>query len=46
LKFDEAGNARALSLLKKATKDKDLKTKVTGTIDGDVLKVEAVELLP
>jgi hypothetical protein len=46
LKFDEAGNARTLSLLKKATKDKDLKTKVTGTIDGDVLKVEAVELLP
>lgn len=46
LKFDEAGNARTLSILKKATKDKDLKAKVTGTLDGDVLKVEAIEFLP
>lgn len=46
LKFDEAGNARTLSILKKATKDKDLKAKVTGMIDGDVLKVDAIELLP
>ena len=46
LKFDEAGNARTLSTLKKVTKDKDLKAKVTGTIDGDVLKVEAIEFLP
>src|SRR5580700_11579981 len=34
LKFDESGNARTLSLLKKSTKDKDLKMKVTGTLDG------------
>jgi len=46
LKFDESGNARTLSLLKKSTKDKDLKMKVTGTLDGDVIKVQAVELLP
>jgi len=45
-KFDEAGNARTLSLLKKAAKEKDLKAKVTGTLDGDLLKVEAIELQP
>jgi hypothetical protein len=44
LKFDESGNARALAALKKATKDKDLKAKVSGTVDGDVLKVQAIEL--
>jgi hypothetical protein len=43
LKFDEAGNARALSQLKKLTREKDLKAKVSGTIDGDVLKVETIE---
>jgi hypothetical protein len=46
LKFDESGNARTLSLLKKSAKDKDLKMKVTGTLDGEVIKVQAVELLP
>src|SRR5882672_2236039 len=46
LKFDESGNARTLSTLKKASKEKDLKAKVTGTVDGDVLKVQAVEFLP
>jgi hypothetical protein len=46
LKFDESGNARTLSVLKKSSKDKDLKVKVTGKMDGDVIKVEAVELLP
>jgi len=43
LKFDESGNARTLSALKKLTKDKDLKAKVSGTLNGDVLKVEAIE---
>ena len=46
LKLDESGNAKTLSLLKKSSKDKDLKMKVTGTMDGDVIKVQAVELLP
>ena len=46
LKFDEAGNARTLSILKKATKEKDLKAKVGGTLDGDLLKVETIEFLP
>ena len=43
LKFDESGNAKTLAALKKITKDKDLKAKVTGTVDGDVLKVSAIE---
>jgi hypothetical protein len=46
LKFDESGNARTLSMLKKRSKDKDLKVKVTGSLDGEVIKVQTVELLP
>lgn len=46
LKFDEAGNARALSTLKKLSKDKDLKAKVTGTVNGDVLKVQSIDFQP
>ena len=43
LKFDESGNARTLAALKKLAADKELKAKVAGTIDGDVLKVESIE---
>lgn len=43
LKFDEAGNAKTLATLKKLAKDKDLKAKVTGTMSGEVLKVETLE---
>lgn len=43
LKFDESGNARALAQLKKLTKEKDLKAKVSGTLNGDILKVETIE---
>ena len=43
LKFDESGNARALAQLKKLAKEKDLKAKVSGTLDADVLKVESIE---
>jgi hypothetical protein len=46
LKFDESGNARTLSMLKKSSKEKDLKVKVNGTLDGEVIKVQSVELLP
>jgi hypothetical protein len=46
LKFDEAGNARTLSALKSAAKEKDLKAKVTGTLDGDLLKVQTIEFQP
>ena len=43
LKFDEAGNARTLTALKKLTREKDLKVKVTGTVAGEVVKVESIE---
>jgi hypothetical protein len=43
LKFDEAGNAKALSGLKKLAQEKDLKAKVSGTLNGDVLKVQTIE---
>ena len=46
LKFDEAGNARTLATLKKLSKDKDLKVKVTGTLDGEILKVQIIEFQP
>src|SRR5262245_9443286 len=44
VKFDEAGNAKALSSLKATAKEKDLKAKVTGSLDGDVIKVQTIEL--
>jgi hypothetical protein len=44
VKLNEAGNAITLSKLKSSTKDKDLKAKVSGTLDGDVIQVESVEL--
>lgn len=44
VKFDEAGNAKALAALNASTKEKDLKATVTGTMDGDVIKVESIEL--
>jgi hypothetical protein len=43
LKFDESGNARTLAALKKLSKEKDLKAKANGTLDGDVLKVESID---
>ena len=44
MKFDEAGNAKALAALKATSKEKDLKAKVTGTLDGDTVQVESIEL--
>jgi hypothetical protein len=45
LKFDEAGNAKALAALKESNKDKDLQATVTGTADEDgVIKVESIAL--
>jgi hypothetical protein len=44
VKFNEKGNAKALAALKATTKDKDLKAKVTGSLDGDIVNVQAVEL--
>ena len=44
VKLDEQGNAMALSKLKAATKDKDLKAKVSGKLDGEIIAVETIEL--
>jgi hypothetical protein len=44
VKFDESGNAKALAALKTTKKEKDLKAKVTGTLDGDTVQVESVAL--
>ncbi len=44
VKFDEAGNAKTASLLKTTSKEKDLKVKVTGAVDGDSVAVQTVEL--
>jgi hypothetical protein len=44
IKFDEAGNTKALDALKASEKEKDLKATVTGTVDGDTIKVESITL--
>src|SRR5215469_4726782 len=44
VKFDEGGNAKALAALKASSKEKDLKAKVSGSLDGDVVKVSSIEL--
>jgi hypothetical protein len=44
VKFDEAGNAKALAALKATSKEKELKAKVTGTVDGDNVQVESIEI--
>ncbi len=44
VKFDESGNAKALEAIKATTKDKDLKASVSGTMDGDVIKVESISI--
>jgi len=43
VKLDESGNAMTLAKLKASTKDKDLKARVTGKLDGDVIQVETLE---
>ena len=44
LKFDEAGNAKALAALKATKKEGDLKAKVDGTVDGDNVQVSSIEI--
>src|SRR5579864_5918640 len=39
MKFDEAGNAKALAALKETKKENDLKAKVEGSMDGDIVQV-------
>jgi hypothetical protein len=44
VKFNETGNAKALAAIKATAKEKDLKAKVTGTLDGEVIKVQTIEI--
>src|SRR5260221_9240249 len=44
VKFNETGNAKALMTLKSTSKEKDLKAKVTGTLDVYTVKGESIEL--
>jgi len=44
LKFDEAGNAKALAALKATKKESDLKAKVDGTVDGDNVQVSSIDI--
>jgi hypothetical protein len=44
VKLDEGGNAKALAALKASKKEMDLKAKVTGTLNGEVIKVESIEI--
>ena len=44
VKFDETGNAKALAAIKATAKEKDLKAKVTGKMDGEVIQVSAIEI--
>lgn len=45
LVFDDAGNRRALALLKETKKEDDLRVEVTGEIQGDKIKVVTIKLL-
>jgi hypothetical protein len=44
VKFDEAGNAKTLAALKASKKDKDLKAKVDGKMEGDIIEVQTIEI--
>ncbi len=44
IKFDESGNAKTLAALKTTSKEKDLKVKVNGSLDGEMIRVQSVEL--
>jgi hypothetical protein len=44
VKFDEAGNSKALAALKATDKEKDLKAKVEGTLDGDIVQVSSISI--
>ena len=45
LKFDEAGNRKALEAIKGSKKLDDLEVEVTGDLQGDTIKVASLKLL-
>ena len=44
LAFDAAGNRKALDLIKASKKLDDFEVEVTGTVEGDIVKVESIKL--
>jgi hypothetical protein len=44
VKFDETGNSKALAALKATAKEKDVKAKVSGSLDGEVIKVDSIQI--
>jgi hypothetical protein len=44
LKFDEAGNRKALAAIKASTKLDDFEVEVTGDVKGDTIKVASLKL--
>ncbi len=45
LKFNEAGNARALKALDASSKQDHLEVKVSGTLKSGVIQVDSIEML-
>ena len=43
VKLNETGNAKTLNMLKKLTREKDLKAKITGKLQGEVIQVDTIE---
>jgi hypothetical protein len=44
LKLDEGGNGKALAALKATKKEKDLKVKVDGKLEGETIQVDSLAL--
>jgi hypothetical protein len=44
LRFDEAGNEKALEALKKSEKNDHLRATVTGTLEGETITVSSIAL--
>jgi hypothetical protein len=44
LKFNEGGNAKALTALKADNREANLQVKVTGELTGSVIRVESIEM--
>ena len=44
LKLDEGGNGKALAALKATDKEKDLKVRVSGKLDGETIQVDSLAL--
>jgi hypothetical protein len=45
LVFDDAGNRKALAVLKETKKEDDLRVEVTGEIQGDTIRVASIKLM-